>query len=95
MNMVTDLAWADFNASTISFCEMAVLAMRSSLRIGNQAATPELLTDTRLTLTTTTLDGELSGQFARSGDHATNVAELVYYAATGDYYQDRDMPRNG
>ena len=35
----------------------AVLAMRSSLRIGNQAATPELLTDTRLTLTTTTLDG--------------------------------------
>ena len=31
----------------------------------------------------------------RVGDHATNVAELVYYAATGDYYQDRDMPRNG
>ena len=35
----------------------AVLAMRSSLRIGNQAATPELLADARLTLTTTTLDG--------------------------------------
>ncbi|MEY4891327.1 MAG: phosphate transport system regulatory protein PhoU [Pseudomonadota bacterium] len=31
----------------------------------------------------------------RVGDHATNIAELVYYAATGDYYQDRDMPRNG
>lgn len=31
----------------------------------------------------------------RVGDHATNVAELVYYAATGNYYQDRDMPRNG
>ncbi|MEY3658412.1 MAG: phosphate transport system regulatory protein PhoU [Pseudomonadota bacterium] len=29
----------------------------------------------------------------RIGDHATNVAELVYYAATGDYYADRDMPR--
>ena len=35
----------------------AVLAMRSSLRIGNQAATPELLAEARLTLTTTTLDG--------------------------------------
>lgn len=31
----------------------------------------------------------------RVGDHATNIAELVYYAATGNYYQDRDMPRNG
>ena len=31
----------------------------------------------------------------RVGDHATNIAELVYYAATGDYYQDRDMPRHG
>ncbi len=29
----------------------------------------------------------------RIGDHATNVAELVYYAATGEYYTDRDMPR--
>jgi phosphate transport system protein len=29
----------------------------------------------------------------RIGDHATNVAELVYYAATGEYYADRDMPR--
>lgn len=29
----------------------------------------------------------------RIGDHATNVAELVYYAATGAYYADRDMPR--
>ncbi|MFM1981416.1 MAG: hypothetical protein RJB22_135 [Pseudomonadota bacterium] len=29
----------------------------------------------------------------RIGDHATNVAELVYYAATGAYYTDRDMPR--
>jgi phosphate transport system protein len=25
----------------------------------------------------------------RIGDHATNVAEMVYYAATGDYLQDR------
>lgn len=31
----------------------------------------------------------------RMGDHATNIAELVYYAATGEYYQDRDMPRIG
>jgi phosphate transport system protein len=29
----------------------------------------------------------------RIGDHATNIAELVYYAATGEYYTDRDMPR--
>jgi phosphate transport system protein len=29
----------------------------------------------------------------RIGDHATNVAELVYYAANGEYYADRDMPR--
>ena len=29
----------------------------------------------------------------RIGDHATNVAELVYHAATGAYYTDRDMPR--
>lgn len=29
----------------------------------------------------------------RIGDHATNVAELVYYAATGEYYTDRDMSR--
>ncbi len=26
----------------------------------------------------------------RIGDHATNVAEMVYYAATGDYLTDRD-----
>ena len=25
----------------------------------------------------------------RVGDHATNIAEMVYYAATGDYYVDR------
>lgn len=35
----------------------AVLAMRSSLRIGGQAAAPGLLGDARLTLTTLTLDG--------------------------------------
>jgi phosphate transport system protein len=29
----------------------------------------------------------------RIGDHATNVAELVYYAATGEYHWDRDLPR--
>lgn len=28
----------------------------------------------------------------RIGDHATNVAEMVYFAATGLYYSDRDMP---
>jgi phosphate transport system protein len=28
----------------------------------------------------------------RIGDHATNVAEMVYYAATGDYLTDRDAP---
>jgi phosphate transport system protein len=26
----------------------------------------------------------------RIGDHATNVAEMVYYAATGDYLTDRE-----
>ena len=26
----------------------------------------------------------------RIGDHATNVAEMVYFAATGDYYAERD-----
>ncbi len=26
----------------------------------------------------------------RIGDHATNVAEMVYYAATGDYHAERD-----
>ena len=26
----------------------------------------------------------------RIGDHATNIAEMVYYAATGDYLTDRD-----
>jgi phosphate transport system protein len=25
----------------------------------------------------------------RVGDHATNIAEMVYYAATGDYLGDR------
>ena len=25
----------------------------------------------------------------RVGDHATNIAEMVYYAATGEYYVDR------
>lgn len=28
----------------------------------------------------------------RIGDHATNVAEMVYFAATGLYYSDRDKP---
>ena len=28
----------------------------------------------------------------RIGDHATNVAEMVYFAATGLYYSERDMP---
>ncbi|MEY4160042.1 MAG: hypothetical protein RLZZ136_663 [Pseudomonadota bacterium] len=28
----------------------------------------------------------------RIGDHATNVAEMVYFAATGVYHSDRDMP---
>jgi phosphate transport system protein len=27
----------------------------------------------------------------RIGDHATNVAEMVYFAATGSYYAERDM----
>jgi phosphate transport system protein len=31
----------------------------------------------------------------RIGDHATNVAEMVYFAATGLYYSDRDMPNGG
>jgi phosphate transport system protein len=26
----------------------------------------------------------------RIGDHATNVAEMVYYAATGEYCSERD-----
>ena len=29
----------------------------------------------------------------RIGDHATNVAEMVYFAATGLYYSERDGPR--
>jgi phosphate transport system protein len=28
----------------------------------------------------------------RIGDHATNVAEMVYFAATGLYYAERDIP---
>ena len=28
----------------------------------------------------------------RVGDHATNVAEMVYFAATGLYYSERDLP---
>jgi phosphate transport system protein len=28
----------------------------------------------------------------RIGDHATNVAEMVYFAATGLYHSDRDLP---
>ncbi len=28
----------------------------------------------------------------RIGDHATNVAEMVYYAATGDYLPERERP---
>ncbi len=28
----------------------------------------------------------------RIGDHATNVAEMVYFAATGAYYAERDRP---
>lgn len=31
----------------------------------------------------------------RIGDHATNVAEMVYFAATGTYYSDRDLPGGG
>ncbi len=31
----------------------------------------------------------------RIGDHATNVAEMVYFAATGLYYSDRDQPNGG
>jgi len=31
----------------------------------------------------------------RIGDHATNVAEMVYFAATGLYYSDRDRPGGG
>ena len=63
----------------------AVLAMRSSLRIGNQAATPELLADARLTLTTTTLDGVSSSteilltnlSAARVLTHAFRVPERL------------------
>ena len=29
----------------------------------------------------------------RIGDHATNVAEMVYFAATGQYCSERDDPR--
>jgi len=28
----------------------------------------------------------------RVGDHATNVAEMVYFAATGLYYSERELP---
>ena len=28
----------------------------------------------------------------RVGDHATNIAEMVYYAATGNYLAERDDP---
>ncbi|MFM5931330.1 MAG: phosphate signaling complex protein PhoU [Novosphingobium sp.] len=31
----------------------------------------------------------------RIGDHATNVAEMVYFAATGLYFSDRDQPNGG
>lgn len=31
----------------------------------------------------------------RIGDHATNVAEMVYYAATGNYLAERDEPAPG
>lgn len=63
----------------------ALLAMRSSLRIGNQAATPELLADARLTLTTTTLDGVSSStevlltqlSAARVLTHAFRVPERL------------------
>lgn len=30
----------------------------------------------------------------RIGDHATNVAEMVYFAATGQYFSDKEGPRN-
>ena len=30
----------------------------------------------------------------RVGDHATNVAEMVYFAATGDYMAERDRPQS-
>ena len=29
----------------------------------------------------------------RIGDHATNVAEMVYFAATGLYYSEKEGPR--
>jgi len=31
----------------------------------------------------------------RIGDHATNVAEMVYFAATGDYWTERDEDEQG
>ena len=31
----------------------------------------------------------------RIGDHATNVAEMVYFAATGEYCTERDKPDDG
>ncbi len=30
----------------------------------------------------------------RIGDHATNVAEMVFFAATGQYYSEKEGPRN-
>ncbi|MFA7602014.1 MAG: phosphate signaling complex protein PhoU [Novosphingobium sp.] len=30
----------------------------------------------------------------RIGDHATNVAEMVYFAATGQYYSEKEGPRD-
>jgi phosphate transport system protein len=30
----------------------------------------------------------------RIGDHATNVAEMVYFAATGQYFSEKEGPRN-
>jgi phosphate transport system protein len=31
----------------------------------------------------------------RIGDHATNVAEMVYFAATGDYYSESEGKTKG
>jgi phosphate transport system protein len=34
---------------------------------------------------------KISGVVERIGDHATNAAEMVYFAATGLYFSQREM----